>query len=208
MAGMTAKVQTVGVTFEQAHQNVLDEVKSAEWIIQMAREQHAEVMSKPPIPVRWRLFVDGVEANSTSAIKWDSTVRFQYARIDVVVNYAMEALAKLSPVLTGRYQVSHTLLIDGVPGRIEDWDWGSEIVIVNMQPYARKIEIGAMKMRVPGTDHVFQTAAKFTRSRYSTMANISFTFMPLAAGLTVSGPGNYTAKADMRYPVMVIKAIE
>lgn len=206
----TARIQNVGLTFEQAAQDVRDEAQSVEWMVKTAREQHAEVMNTPPTPVKWRLFVDGVESNDIRNVRWNSQLRFQYSRMDVVVAYALDMLTRLSPVLTGRYKATHLLLIDGVPSTsLADWDWDQEIVITNVQPYARKIEVGAMQMRVPGTDHVFQTAAKFTRSEYGNVASITFTYRGLVAGAMVNPALAQTRehnRADLRYPIMIITA--
>ena len=101
------------------------------------------------------------------------------------------------------------MLLDGVPANtLNDWDWGQEIVLINVQPYARKIEVGAMKMRVPGTDHVFQNTAKFVRAKYGTVASITFTYRGVVEGAAVNPAFAKTKThnmAKLRYPVIIIQ---
>ncbi len=115
----------------------------------------------------------------------------------------METLFDLSPVLTGRYRDSHTLFVNGVAvPNLKNYT-GGEVTISNPVPYARKIEIGAMKMHVPG--RVYEHAAKIVRARFGNVAKIGFTYRGLSGGTIIGGlKGN---KADLRYPVMTIKEL-
>jgi hypothetical protein len=205
---LAAKVQAVGLTFTQAAEEAKAEARSAAWMVKTATEQHAEIMQTPPAPLKWRVFVDGVEGAALTSVRFGGQIRYQYARMDVVVDFAIMGLKRLSPVLTGRYLATHQMLIDGMLAHtFAEWDWGQEIVLTNLQPYARKIEVGAMKMRVPGTDHVFQNVAKYTRAQYNTVASVAFSYRPMAAGATVPAGTKPTNKV-LRYPVIIIKGFD
>jgi hypothetical protein len=64
----------------------------------------------------------------------------------VAVAWALEQIRRLSPVASGRYRDSHVVLLNGqglTSSRLDQLDRakpGDRVQIVNVQPYARKIE--------------------------------------------------------------------
>ena len=115
----------------------------------------------------------------------------------------METLYDLSPVLTGEYRNSHTLFLNGVAvPNLKDYRAGDRVMISNVLPYSRKIELGVMTMRVPGTDQVYEQAAAKVARRYGNIATAFFTFTGIVGGANVKGlVGN---KADNRFPAIIL----
>lgn len=112
---------------------------------------------------------------------------YSYLRMSNVVDEALKELRDNSPVGSagddhpGLYRESHMVFIDGhVAKDASGWKPGQQINISNPVPYARKIEIGKMKLSVP--NHVYETAAQKLAGRFGNSVNIKFTFMPVRFG--------------------------
>lgn len=176
-----------------------------QFLVQTAKREHARVMNTDPRPQRFTRTVDGKRGAIEDVVKPDGIIVYDYPRMDEIVQFAMNTLFDLSPVLSGDYRNSHQLFVGGAAvSNLASWDGESDIVIVNYVPYSRKIELGKMRMRVPGTDHVYEQAQFLINQRYGNVAAVKFTFQGIVGGGAVAGKqGN---KADNRYPALIIRS--
>lgn len=178
-----ARLKPVSEQFKIARQGTLEETRQV--LIRMAKEAHAEVMATDPRPVTFTRRVDGKLGAAEDTVKADGVILYNYPRIAVVAEFALDTLRKLSPVDSGDYVRSHLLFLNGQsvdPEALLNWNEGDEVAISNTQPYARKIEVGSMTMKVPGTDHVYQQAQQIVNSRYGNIAKVYLTFRALHGG--------------------------
>ncbi|MGN6773496.1 MAG: hypothetical protein ACTHJQ_27160 [Rhizobiaceae bacterium] len=176
-----ARIGAASAVFRVAAQQTVAETRKL--LIRTAKAKNAEVMSRDPRPATFTRYVDGKEGVPEEAVEPTGTIIYRYPRFELVVQYAMEMLFDLSPVLSGDYRNGHTLFLDGTPvSDLKTWRPGDEISISNPLPYSRKIEVGKMKMRVPGTDRVYQQARRKVMSRYGNMASVTFTYRALIGG--------------------------
>lgn len=167
--------------FRIAAKGTADEVRKS--LIATAKREHARIMTTEPRPTRFTREVDGVMGAREEQVKQGGIIRYRYPRIEQVLQFAMETLFDLSPVLSGDYRNGHSLFVNGASAtNLQNWDGTGEVVITNPLPYARKIEVGKMKMRVPGSDRVYQQAVQIVRRRFANQASISFTFRGIVAG--------------------------
>lgn len=190
--------------FVQAALETREETQKA--LVALAKRQHAKVMQDDPRPSRFVRTVDGVRGAREEQVRPDGAIIYVYPRLDEVVQAAMDMLFDLSPVLSGDYRMGHTLFVDGVEARnLEAWSGQGQILISNVLPYSRKIELGNMTMRVPGSDHVYEQAEFTLRQRFGNQARIVFTYRGLLGGsvLTARAGGN---KSEYRYPALEIEA--
>ncbi|WP_158673473.1 hypothetical protein [Bosea sp. FBZP-16] len=190
-----ARLQPVALQFDGAITAAL--AQTHQQLVALAKSEHGKVMQASPIPSSFRRFVDGREGAPEEAVKRFGVIEYHYQRLGEVVQVAMDTLFDLSPVLSGEYRRSHTLFVGGVAVRnLKGWQpqSGDEIYIANPLPYARKIELGKMKMRVPGSERVYAQAEQILRRRFGNLAAIKFTFIPIAGGAFFSA-------GDTRGPV-------
>lgn len=188
--------------FVQAALATREETQAA--LVGLAKREHRKVMQGDPRPSRFVRTVDGVRGAREEQVRPDGTIIYVYPRLDEVVQAAMDLLFELSPVLSGAYRMGHTLFVDGVEARnLEGWSGQGQILISNVLPYSRKIELGKMTMRVPGSDHVYEQAEFALRQRFGNQARIVFTYRGLMGGsvLTTRAGGN---KSEYRYPALEI----
>jgi hypothetical protein len=128
-------------------------------------------------------------------------VEFQLS--DAIFDWLDRALMMASPVRTGRYQKSHRFFADGVPfdpraGTAPD---AMEYVVLNIQPYARKIEGG--KGRPPlskqAPSGVYQVVAELAKRRFGKSGTrISFGYRAISSGMA-------TKVKDERQPAIIVK---
>lgn len=188
--------------FIVASQGAREEVQKQ--LVATAKREHARIMQTEPKPSRFTRTVDGVRGAREEQVRPDGTIIYVYPRLDEVVQVALETLFDLSPVVSGEYRLNHRLFVNGVEARnLAGWDGQGEIIISNSMPYSRKIELGKMTMRVPGSDHVYEQAEFALRQRFGNQAKIYFTFRGLMGGAVLRGRqgGN---KSDLRYPALEI----
>jgi hypothetical protein len=82
---------------------------------------------------------------------------------------------------------------------------GVEIVITNDQPYARKIQVGAMKMSVP--PGIYEDARQFVQRNFGQMVAVQLRFVQLAGGYVLKRSGGRKDRAagqPIAYPALVI----
>lgn len=192
------KIRNVSSQFATAIRGTQDEVRK--WMVATAKREHMKVMNTEPRPGYFKRIVDGVEGAPEESVSFGGYILYNYPRLTLVAEYALEVLRDLSPIDSGQYYANHTLLLNGNPvEHLDAWEPGDDAIIINPLPYARKIEVGAMTMRISGTDYVYAQAARRVRARFGNFANVQFTFRPWS-GKLLHGP----TKADMRYPVLII----
>lgn len=198
---MSVKYAQGSMSFEIARRATAEATQRA--LVRTAKRLHGQVMRTDPRPVRFTRFVDGRQGAPEESVRAGGVITYLYPRLDAVVQYAMEVLFDLSPVLSGAYRNSHTLFVGGAAvENLKGWLPDAEIVITNTVPYARKIELGVMKMRVAGSAKVYAQAAKKVRARFGNVAKIGFTYRGIiGGGVSSTRAGN---KSDLRYPALVI----
>lgn len=174
-------------------------------LAQTAKRRHAQVMNTDPRPTSFTRTVDGRKGAVEETVKPDGIIVYDYPRMNEIVMVAMNTLFDLSPVLSGDYRNAHTIYVNGNPvTNLADWDGETEIVILNHVPYSRKIELGKMRMRVPGTDHVYEQADYILNQRYGNVARIFFTYRGIAGGYITKGKA--ANQSDNRWPALVIRS--
>lgn len=160
-------------------------------LVRTAKENHARIMATDPRPRRFRRFVDGRLGAREEAVRPTGIIVYQYPRLAEVAQFALETLYDFSPVRSGRYRQAHTLYVAGVPvADLSGLQDGQEVMIANPLPYARKIELGGMKMRLPGTAMVYDRAADVVSRRYGNAARVLFVWrtLPNARGVKDRSP--------------------
>lgn len=171
-------------------------------ILAIAEAANAAIMALPPKPHGY-----------VRAIFPNNTIVYEYQRSDLAVEFALDVLRALSPRKSGAYQEAHTVFVNGAavqpPYQFNPTD---DVVISNLEPYARKIEIGRMKMSVPGTDHVYQQAQQIIQREFAGLIDVKFTWRSLSAAgsrprVVTKKKGRTSEHALQSQPALVFKAI-
>ena len=206
-----------GITTEQLGRSISDWVKAA--TIQTAervlREEVARGFDNEPVVI-----TDGMPRRDYLQVRPFGRIEFA-ARTSMAeaVRWALTELQKKSPVLTGRYASSHTVMINGA--EVEGNIWVAlrnarptdRVQIVNPQPYARKIE-GATANRRTGRGKraalsrqarsgVYRVVLRALVNRFGKALFFDFKYVNLNIGIKVWGKrGARRVQRDQVYPAL------
>lgn len=140
-----------------------------------AQAQNRRVLKREPA---YRQFVDSAEGKPLEQVRADGgRIVFEFDIADDIATAIMAALISVSPEDSGAYKRSHLIFADGrqvLPGEVVPR--AEEFVFLNVQPYARAIELGRMRMKVDGTSRVYQQAQRIAAGRFGNLASIKFTY--------------------------------
>jgi hypothetical protein len=147
---------------------------------------------------------------------------YRFVNMPAVAAFARQTLIDASPVGSGDdphpglYRDSHLMFLNGQwVADASGWKPGDEIHLANPVPYSRLIEIGILRMRVPGTDHVYARTEVILRAKYGDDVDVKFTYMPVrfadrrAANLIgrLEGKDRDTRASSLKQqPALIIKA--
>ncbi len=180
-----ARLQAQRLEIALMVKGTLEEVRKQH--VALAKREHAKIMGAAPRPSGFRRSVDGRQGALEESVKPKGLIVYEYSRLAEVAQYAMEVLFDLSPVLSGAYRNAHRLFLDGVAvNDLKGWAPGHEVSISNTMPYARKIEVGRMKMRIGGSREVYQQARRKVMARYGNLAKVTFTYRAVVDGRGVN----------------------
>jgi hypothetical protein len=116
-----------------------------------------------------------------------SKITYRYVYMMDIAAFTLQTLRDRSPVGTdkhaGLYRDSHILFVDGhnVPDPTNfRWKPGQDLEFSNEVPYARKIELGTIRVSAP--PHVYEGTAPIVAAKYGNSVNVRFVFMPVRFG--------------------------
>lgn len=116
-------------------------------LARFARQSLKETIDSGLGSPNYRTYVNGQEGLAEENVKLPGPIVYQFVWWRPIIGFAIEALEAGSPVRSGRYRGSWLVMVNGY--FISDSGWGDidprdEVIIVNTQPYHRKIETGHM----------------------------------------------------------------
>jgi hypothetical protein len=181
----------------------------------VAQAQLEAVESIAPVP--YKQFVDGSEGAPFGSVIPGGRIVIQFQRNLDVLAWIFEQLYKLSPVDTGAYRADHELWVDGVQTEITPGEkivtGGSVYVLVNLRPYARRIEHGWSSQAPSGVYEITAVAAQ----RQFPGVHILFDYLSLgeadpqpsqrrsrATGRFIRGPRSHAHPSSYAYPSITI----
>jgi hypothetical protein len=206
-----------GITTEQLGRSFSDWIKAAtiETAERVLREEVARGFDNEPVVI-----TDGMPRRDYLQVKPFGRIEFA-ARTSMAeaVRWALTELQKKSPVLTGRYASSHTVMINGA--EVEGNIWVAlrnvrptdRVQIVNPQPYARKIEGATANKRTgrgkraalsrQARSGVYRVVLRALVNRFGKALFFDFKYVKLNTGIKVWGKrGARRVQRDQVYPAL------
>lgn len=183
----------------------------ARLLAQTARKALAEVQAEGIFPERYERAVNGRIGASEDSVQPPGPITYTANWLPEVAAYALAFAMERSPVRSGRFKKSWFVMVDGRETRdLESIPDEAECIITNDQPYARKIEVGAMQMRVP--PGVAQDTRQAVLRRFGNIVTAQVRFIPLAVGYALRRGSQRKGRADrdrsagrqLLYPAVVI----
>jgi hypothetical protein len=155
-------------------------------LAKFARSELANVIAAGEASTIYTKYVNGVEGAQEETVQAPGPIVYDFSYWQPIIAFTLQELERRSPVKTGRYQSSHRVMI-GSQFVAPDTQFAADEnpVIVNVQPYSRKIEVGFMKMSVP--DGVYQDVMRKVKSQFGRVIRIQFRMIMLPNGYILKG---------------------
>jgi hypothetical protein len=151
-----------------------------------ARRSLRDVIAAGEASPIYERYVNGRQGADESDVVPPGPILYEFAYWDPIIDFALAELRRRSPVLSGRYRDSHVVMIGSqVIGRGVVISAGEEVMIVDTQPYARKIEVGHMLMSVP--DGVYKDVSRRVANQFRGMITVGFKMVTLPDGYILKG---------------------
>lgn len=163
-------------------------------------------------PPHWTTNVDGRQGAPESSVRPDGFILYRFNVMGLAAKTALQLCKERSPVRSGRYRDSWVVVVEGKPwaGDAADVPEGKDVMIVNPQPYARKIDTGAMKMSVP--PGIVEAVRQSIQRKFPTV-NAARAFVTVPSGLLDNAPyilrrngraKDRTAGKAITYPALIL----
>ena len=209
MASPRSVARNIRLFRDQALSPVAQSARLAAVAIQV-RDQAVRSGDAPP---HWTTNVDGRQGAPESSVRPDGFILYKFNVLGLAAKAALQLCKERSPVRSGRYRDSWVVVVDGKPWTtdVADVPDGAEIMIVNPQPYARKIDTGAMKkMSVP--PGIVEAVRQSVQRKFPTV-NAARAFVVVPSGLLENAPyilrrngraKDRTAGKAITYPALIL----
>lgn len=182
-----------------------------------ARSELSKAIQEGEGSERYDRYVNGQLGAPEEAVVPPGPILYVFHWWREIIEFALQSAVERSPEKSGRYKQSWFIMTPG--GVIKSFDEipiNSTVILTNNQPYARKIDVGHMRMSVP--PGVIEDVRKMVMARFGNLVTTKRTMIPLPGGYVLKGrfrrgyrPFARTklrpdtqAGAQMTYPALVL----
>ncbi|MCA1971322.1 MAG: hypothetical protein LDL44_00645 [Caenispirillum sp.] len=143
-------------------------------------------------------FVNGRAGAPELSVRLPGPIVYEFGYLEEAVIYCLAFLEARSPKRSGRYSRSFFVLVDG-----QIWAEGSriapgaEVLVINDQPYSRKIHVGSEGFTT--YKGLFEQARQATRRRLGGTVDTYVTFVQLRGGYVLKKAGTRARKNGSLY---------
>lgn len=151
-----------------------------------ARSERDKAISAGEASSIFETFVNGNRGANEDTVRLPGPIVYEFSYWQPVIEFALAWLKKESPVLTGRYQASHRVMIGSqfisadTPIAADE-----EVIIVNTQPYSRKIEVGHTKFSMP--DYIYERCSQAVKRQFGRGLQVFATQVLIPGGYILRG---------------------
>lgn len=123
----------------------------SENLARIAIQKRDELVRSGESASSWVTYVDGIKGASEYSVRPDGVILYHFNALPEATMQAVTLAMQRSPVKSGRYRRAWLVVVNGKvwSDDLSAIPPGSEVMILNPEPYARKIDTGGMKTSVP-----------------------------------------------------------
>lgn len=171
-----------------------------------AKQELAKVQRSGEAPERYVRTVNGRIGAPEESVEPPGPIVYSFNVLPDVAEYALAFAKERSPVRSGRFKKSWFVMVNGRETRsLESIPLEAEVILTNSQPYSRKIEVGAMKMRVP--PGVVEDTKQAVMRRFGNIVTAQKRFIPLSGAYVLRRENRRKDRASgkqLLYPALVV----
>lgn len=178
-----------------------------------AKQELRAVIASGQASTNYERYVNNVQGAREESVVAPGPIRYEFVNWPTVIREALDELRKRVPRKSGRYANGFLVLVGGRPVvEYKTIPAMAEVVIMNVRPYTRKMEVGA---NGPGRRH-FERAKNALARRYRDVFSFDLRFLNTANGIHPGVPyilkrsaGNRKdrqAGMPITYPSIIINA--
>lgn len=131
-------------------------------------------------------YINGREGVEEETVVPPGPILYVFSWWDDIVKYALQYLIERSPEKTGRYKTAWQVMVNGqVVADPKTIPISSDVMIINTEPYSRKIDVGHMRMSVP--PFVVEDARLKVMSIFGNIVMAKRIMVPLPGGYILKG---------------------
>ena len=135
---------------------------------------------------RYEKYVNGRFGAEEETVVPPGPILYVFHWWNEILEFALQSAVERSPNKSGEYRQSWFVMVNS--GRVADFGQipiNSTVILSNDRPYARKIDVGHMKMSVP--PGVLEDVRKKVLSRFGNLVNCKRTLITLPNGYVLKG---------------------
>jgi hypothetical protein len=155
--------------------------------IATARAGLAAFMARQSVKPDVLIEVDGHKAASEDSVKPFGVITYRFRRMREIYVAALARAEADSPVRSGRYKRSWFLMVNGVEVAPDAIPAAAEVLLVNDQPYARKIHVGSKGFEKYANPGVVEKVRQWMIKQYGRIAEFDIEFVTLSGGYKLAG---------------------
>ncbi|MBR1030100.1 hypothetical protein [Bradyrhizobium liaoningense] len=182
-----------------------------------ARSELANAIQEGEGPERYERYVNGRLGAQEETVVPPGPILYVFHWWREIVEFALQTAVERSPEKSGDYKKSWFIMTPGgVVKSFDDIPINSTVVLTNNRPYARKIDVGHMRMTVP--PGIVEDVRKAVMARFGNFVIAKRTMIPLPGGYVLKGRfrrgyrpfartklrSDTMAGAQMTYPALVL----
>lgn len=158
-----------------------------------ARELRDDLIRTGQAAPSYATYVDGQLGANEDRVRPDGAILYRFSSLGQAAAFALGFCQGRSPVDSGEFRRSWFLAVNGArwTGNINDIPPDAEVMVTNPLPYARKVDVGHMRMRVP--HGIVEAARQATMKKFPAIyVERQFVLIPASLG------GGYMLKGRFR----------
>ncbi|MCP1741717.1 hypothetical protein [Bradyrhizobium japonicum] len=182
-----------------------------------ARSELANAIQEGEGSERYERYVNGRLGAQEETVVPPGPILYVFHWWREIVEFALQTAVERSPEKSGDYKKSWFIMTPGgVVKSFDDIPINSTVVLTNNRPYARKIDVGHVRMTVP--PGIVEDVRKAVMARFGNFVIAKRTMIPLPGGYVLKGRfrrgyrpfartklrSDTMAGAQMTYPALVL----
>jgi len=160
--------------------------KIAKELAKFARSEVRRVITAGEASPIYTKFVNGRRDADEDTVIPPGPILYDFSYWEPILKFTLDWLHKNSPVLTGRYQASHEVML-GSQFISADTQIAAdeEPIIVNTTPYSRTIEVGHTITKMP--EYIYQRCAAAVKQQFGKVVKVQATQVLIPGGYVLKG---------------------